>query len=189
MWKPIRRSSEDIARVLSIADISWVDVEGKIRQLLSRDETDNLCIRKGTLTENERQIMRDHIKVSIDMLESLNYPKQLKQVPEIACNHHEHLDGSGYPRGLKADDLSTRARIMCIADIFEALTSPDRPYKKGMLLSQAMTILGRMVEDNHLDGDLFKLFAESGAYLTYAQKHMAPRQIDTFDIHSLPGLQ
>ena len=182
-------ADEDIARILSIADISWVDVEGKIRQLLNKDEADNLCIRKGTLTEDERQVMRDHIKVSIDMLESLKYPKQLKQVPEIACNHHEHLDGSGYPRGLKADDLSTRARIMCIADIFEALTSPDRPYKKGMFLSQAMTILGRMVEDNHLDGDLFKLFAESGAYLTYAQKHMTPRQIDTFDIHSLPGLQ
>lgn len=181
-------ADESTARIMSIAETSWIDSEGEMRQLLTRDETDNLCIRKGTLTENERQVMRDHIKVSIDMLESLNYPKQLQEVPEIACNHHEHMDGSGYPRGLKEDALSTRARIMCIADIFEALTSPDRPYKKGMLLSQAMTILGRMVEDNHLDADLFKLFVDSGAYLDYAQKHMTPRQIDTFDIATLPGL-
>ncbi|MFT6352198.1 MAG: HD-GYP domain-containing protein (c-di-GMP phosphodiesterase class II) [Neptuniibacter pectenicola] len=180
-------ADEDVERILSLAKISWTDIEGKVRHLLTNDETENLCIHKGTLTEHERQVMRDHIKVSIDMLESLNYPKQLKDVPEIACNHHEHLDGSGYPRGLKADDLSTRARIMCIADIFEALTSPDRPYKKGMLLSQAMTILGRMVENNHLDADLFKLFVESGAYLSYAQKHMTPRQIDEFSIDSLPG--
>ncbi|WP_415887353.1 HD domain-containing phosphohydrolase [Neptuniibacter sp. QD37_6] len=179
---------EDKARVVSISEISWIDSEGNARHLLSKDEVDNLCISKGTLTDDERQVMRDHIKVSIDMLESLKYPKQLSEVPEIACNHHEHMDGSGYPRGITAEDLSTRARIMCIADIFEALTSPDRPYKKGMLLSQAMTILGRMVEDNHLDADLFKLFVESGTYLEYAQSHMTPRQIDEFDPASLPGL-
>lgn len=132
--------------------------------------------------------MRDHIKVSIVMLEQLKYPKQLKQVPEIALNHHEHLDGTGYPRGLKAEDLSLRARIMCIADIFEALTSPDRPYKKGMLLSQAMIIMGRMVEDNHLDGKLFRLFVESGAYRQYAENHMVESQIDECDEASLPGL-
>lgn len=175
-------------RVHAIGQISWTDAEGTTRQLLSKDEIDNLCISKGTLTDDERQVMRDHIKVSIDMLESLSYPKQLQRVPEIACNHHEHMDGSGYPRGLTAEQLSPRARIMCIADIFEALTSPDRPYKKGMLLSQAMTILGRMVEDNHLDAELFRLFVESGTYLKYARKHMSERQIDQFDPASLPGL-
>lgn len=182
-------SQEHQTRIFSIAEISWIDQTGELRQLLTRDERDNLCISKGTLTNDERQVMRDHIKVSIDMLESLKYPKQLSQVPEIACNHHEHMDGSGYPRGITADDLSLRARIMCIADIFEALTSPDRPYKKGMLLSQAMTILGRMVEDNHLDADLFRLFVESGAYKDYAVKHMTPRQIDEFDTSALPGLK
>ncbi|EAR62371.1 GAF and HD-GYP domain-containing protein [Neptuniibacter caesariensis] len=181
-------ADEDKAKILSIGEISWIDAEGESHHLLSKDEIDNLCISKGTLTDNERQIMRDHIKVSTDMLESLNYPKQLQEVPEIACNHHEHMDGSGYPRGITGEKLSTRARIMCIADIFEALTSPDRPYKKGMLLSQAMTILGRMVNDNHLDKDLFRLFVESGTYLEYAQTHMAPRQIDDIDISSLPGL-
>ncbi|WP_299180831.1 HD domain-containing phosphohydrolase [uncultured Neptuniibacter sp.] len=181
-------ADEDRARIQGIGELVWTDSSGNTRQLLTRDEIDNLCIPKGTLTEDERQVMRDHIKVSIDMLESLNYPKTLQRVPEIACNHHEHMDGSGYPRGLTADQLSIRARIMCIADIFEALTSPDRPYKKGMLLSQAMNILGRMVEDNHLDKDLFQLFVSSGTYLEYAKKHMTPRQIDQFDLAALPGL-
>ncbi|MGH1462363.1 MAG: GAF and HD-GYP domain-containing protein [Neptuniibacter sp.] len=182
-------AEENKQRIHRIAEISWTDSEGVERTLLTKDEVDNLCISKGTLTNDERQIMRDHIKVSIDMLESLTYPKQLQRVPEIACNHHEHMDGTGYPRGLTAEELSSRARIMCIADIFEALTSPDRPYKKGMLLSQAMTILGRMVEDNHLDADLFQLFVESGTYLKYAKSHMAERQIDDFDASVLPGLK
>ena len=178
----------DQHRIREIGKIQWQNNQGEIRQLLTEDETNNLCISKGTLTQDELQVMRDHIKVSIDMLESLNYPKQLARVPEIACNHHEKLDGSGYPRGLSGNDLSLRARIMCIADIFEALTAPDRPYKKGMLLSQAMTILGRMVDDNHLDGNLFRLFIESGAYLEYASRHMTPRQIDQFDTNALPGM-
>jgi HD-GYP domain-containing protein (c-di-GMP phosphodiesterase class II) len=176
-------------RVQEIATTNWLDSAGNQHHLLNKDEVDNLCISKGTLTDDERQVMRDHIKVSIDMLESLTYPKQLREVPEIACNHHEHMDGSGYPRGVTGDELSTRARIMCIADVFEALTSPDRPYKKGMLLSQAMNILGRMVEDHHLDAELFKLFVESGTYLKYAKLHMADRQIDEFDPSTLPGLK
>ncbi len=181
-------SAEEQNRIRTIAQQIWIDDAGKEQPLLTQDEVENLCISKGTLTEDERQVMRDHIKVSIQMLEPLKYPRQLADVPEIACNHHEHLDGTGYPRGLKAEDLSLRARIMCIADIFEALTSPDRPYKKGMLLSQAMTILGRMVEDNHLDARLFKLFVESGAYRRYAEDHMSDRQVDSFDETALPGL-
>ena len=181
-------ADEDVERIRQIAEISWTDCDGNLRQLLTEDDTENLCIRKGTLLPSEIQVMRDHIKVTIDMLESLPYPKPLAQVPEIACNHHEHLDGSGYPRSLTGDKISLRARIMCIADIFEALTSADRPYKKGMLLSQAMNIIGRKVEDNHLDANLFTVFVESGAYLQYARQHMTPRQIDDVDLETLPGL-
>lgn len=181
-------ADKDVERIKQIAEITWTDDAGNLRQLLTEDETENLCIRKGTLLQSEIQVMRDHIKVTIDMLESLPYPKHLAQVPEIACNHHEHLDGTGYPRGLQGEQISLRARIMCIADIFEALTSSDRPYKKGMLLSQAMNIIGRMVEDNHLDANLFTAFVESGAYLEYARRHMAPRQIDNVDLETLPGL-
>ncbi len=181
-------TDEDQQRVLAIAQLEWRDINGAPRRMLSEDEVQNLCIRRGTLTDAERQIMRDHIKVTIEMLESLRYPRPLRNVPEIAGNHHECLNGNGYPRGLKAAELSLRARIMCIADIFEALTSPDRPYKKGMRLSQACTIMGRMVEDGHLDRDLFALFLQSGAYLEYARRHMSERQIDAVDIAALPGL-
>ncbi|WP_417225343.1 HD domain-containing phosphohydrolase [Amphritea sp.] len=181
-------ADDDVARIKQIATIHWTDDQGHSHSLLTEDETENLCIRKGTLLQSEIQVMRDHIKVTIEMLESLPYPKHLAQVPEIACNHHERLDGSGYPRGLKAEQISLRARIMCIADIFEALTSPDRPYKKGMLLSQAMNIIGTMVEDNHLDANLFTVFVKSGAYIDYANRHMSPRQIDHVDVATLPGL-
>lgn len=182
-------SPEHQARVEQVGLTEWTDVNGEIRRMLSDDEIKNLCITRGTLTDEERQIMRDHIKVTIDMLESLTYPRNLSHVPEIACNHHESLNGQGYPRGLDAKQLSLRARIMCIADIFEALTSADRPYKQGMKLSQSMTIMGRMVEDGHLDPDLFALFAHSGTYRKYGERHMAERQLDEVDLESLPGLQ
>lgn len=180
---------EHQARVEQIGHCEWVDVNGKTRPMLSDDEIKNLCIARGTLTEEERQIMRDHIKVTIDMLESLPYPRNLSNVTEIACNHHESLNGKGYPRGLNAEQLSLRARIMCIADIFEALTSADRPYKQGMKLSQSMSIMGRMVEEGHLDPELFALFAHSGTYRKYGERHMAERQLDEVDLGSLPGLR
>ncbi|MGB0662498.1 MAG: HD domain-containing phosphohydrolase [Pontibacterium sp.] len=180
-------SSKDQDRVTALGEIRWYDINGDEQTLLTEEEMYHLNIKKGTLTDEERQIMRDHIKVTIEMLESLPYPKPLSQVTEIACNHHECLDGTGYPRGLTANDLSTRARIMCIADIFEALTAADRPYKPGMLLSQTMNIMGRMVVEGKLDADLFALFIDSGAYLKYAKSHMAERQIDTIDKDMLPG--
>ena len=181
-------SDEHKTRVEQIGQIEWCDVNGDTRKMLSEDEVYNLCISRGTLTDEERQIMRDHIKVTIDMLESLPYPRNLSNVAEIACNHHEYMNGNGYPRGLDAEQLSLRARIMCIADIFEALTAADRPYKQGMKLSQAMTIMGRMVEDGHLDPDLFALFAHSGTYRKYGERHMAERQLDEVDLGSVPGL-
>lgn len=177
-----------IARLDQIAQYKWLQPDGSERTLITPEEHQLLAIRRGTLNDAERTIMRDHIKVTLDMLHSISYPKHLQQVPDIAGNHHEHLDGSGYPRGLKADQLSLRARIMCIADIFEALTSPDRPYKEGMLLSQTLNIMGKMVENNHLDPQLFSLFVRSGTYRKYAETHMAQRQIDEVDIETLPGL-
>ncbi|MBY4676313.1 HD domain-containing phosphohydrolase [Marinobacterium arenosum] len=181
-------ADEALARIAEIGKVGWTDSYGSSHQLLTEDEIANLSIRRGTLTDDERNIMRDHILVTIDMLEALPYPKPLANVPEIAGNHHECMDGSGYPRGLTGQQMSLRARIMCIADIFEALTSPDRPYKKGMMLSQALTIIGRMVEENKLDRELFNLFVTSGAYLRYAEQHMAAKQIDQVELNTLPGL-
>lgn len=182
-------AEECVERIAAIGRQSWVDHFGQEHNLLTDEEVSNLQIRKGTLTDEERNIMRDHILVTLDMLEALPFPKHLKDVPSIAGNHHECLNGKGYPRGLMGDDLTLQARIMCIADIFEALTSPDRPYKNGMMLSQSLTIIGRMVEDGNLDRDLFDLFVRSGAYMTYAEQHVHPKQVDEVDLDSLPGLQ
>ena len=141
----------------------------------------NLNIPKGTLLPEEREIINDHIVITIEMLEQLPYPKQLKNVPEFAGGHHEKLDGTGYPKGLKGNEMSTQAKIMAIADIYEALTAADRPYKDGKKLSQAMRIMGYMKNDYHIDEELFEIFVKSGVYKKYAAKYIADTQIDKVD--------
>ena len=116
------------------------------------------------------------------MLEELPYPKHLRNVPEFAGGHHEKLDGTGYPIGLTKDEMTVQARIMAIADIFEALTAKDRPYKKGKTLSQAMRILGFMKNDAHIDVDLFDIFVKEKIYLQYAEGFLDPDQIDEVQI-------
>ena len=112
------------------------------------------------------------------MLKALPFPQHLKNVPEIAGNHHERMDGKGYPNGLTGEEMSLQARIMCIADIFEALTAADRPYKKAMPLSVALDILEKMKEDQHIDPDLFELFVNNGVYIEYAKEYLKPEQLD-----------
>ena len=141
----------------------------------------NLNIPKGTLLPEEREIINDHIVITIEMLEQLPYPKQLKNVPEYAGGHHEKLDGTGYPKRLKGDEMSTQAKIMAIADIYEALTAADRPYKDGKKLSQAMRIMGYMKNDYHIDEDLFEIFVKSGVYKDYANKYIVDTQLDKVD--------
>jgi HD-GYP domain-containing protein (c-di-GMP phosphodiesterase class II) len=121
------------------------------------------------------------------MLESLPYPKHLKRVPEFAGGHHEKMDGTGYPNKLKGEDMSIPARMVAIADVFEALTAKDRPYKKAMSLSQSLTILGRMKLDGHVDPDLFDVFVWEKIYLKYANEHLAAGQIDDVDLEQIPG--
>lgn len=142
----------------------------------------NLSIRKGTLNKEERRKINDHISVTIDMLESLPFPKNLKNVPEYAGGHHEKMDGSGYPRGLSKKDLSLPARMMAIADIFEALTASDRPYKKAKKISESLKIMMLMKNDQHIDPDLFELFLTAGVWKEYAEKFLKPEQIDDVDI-------
>jgi len=164
-------------RVHQIANYRWKP-NGKMENFLSEDETYNLTIPRGTLTPEERKVINDHIVVTINMLEELPYPKHLKNVPEFAGGHHEKLDGTGYPKGLIKDEMTVQARIMAIADIFEALTARDRPYKKGKTLSQAMRILGFMKNDAHIDVDLFEIFVKEKIYLKYAEEYLDPEQID-----------
>jgi len=142
----------------------------------------NLSIRRGTLTEEERQKINDHISVTIDMLESLPFPKNLKKVPEYAGGHHEKMDGTGYPRGLSKEDMSLPARMMAIADIFEALTASDRPYKKAKKLSESLKIMSFMNKDQHIDPDLFELFLTNNVWQEYAETFLDPEQIDDVDI-------
>ena len=153
--------------------------------LYNYGEVYNLCIERGTLSEEERFKIQEHVIMSIKMLEQLPFTEDMKRIPEYAGTHHETLVGNGYPRELSANELSIPARIMAIADIFEALTASDRPYKKGKTLSQAMKIMHFMVKDQHIDGELFALFLRSGIYKVYAQEHLKVEQIDEVDIEAL----
>ena len=145
-------------------------------------ELHNLSISRGTLTAEERYKINEHIVQTIVMLEQLPLPANMRRVPEYAGTHHESLIGTGYPRKLSGDALSVPARIMAIADIFEALTASDRPYKKAKPLSEAIQILATFKKNGHIDGALFDLFLSSGTYLRYAEAFLAPEQIDEVDI-------
>jgi len=150
--------------------------------LYNYGEVHNLCIKRGTLTAEERYKINHHIIQTIIMLEQLPFPKHLERVPEYAGGHHETMDGKGYPRGLSREQMSVPARIMAIADIFEALTASDRPYKKAKTLGESIRIMGSMVKNRHIDPDLYRLFLESRTYLRYAQQFLQPEQIDDVDI-------
>lgn len=169
----------DVQRVRSIGTgNTWRNLDGMETDFLSADEMENLCIRGGTLTAAERNIINYHIVATNKMLEQLPWPRHLRNVPEYAGGHHERMDGKGYPKGLTRDQMSVQARVMGIADIFEALTASDRPYKRGMKLSQAMDIMHKLRSSGHIDSDLFDVFVQEKVYLQYAQQYLDPWQID-----------
>lgn len=166
---------------------TWQNSEGKQVPFLSEDEIYNLNIKAGTLTAEEREIINDHVVLTIKMLEELPWPKHLRNVSEYAGGHHERMDGKGYPRGLTREQMSVQARVMGIADIFEALTAADRPYKKGKTLTESLNILGKMKLGNHIDADLFDVFVREKIYLDYARQFLDPAQIDEVDESKIPG--
>lgn len=174
-------------RLQQIAKYRWIDPNGVETNFLTDDELYNLSIARGTLTAEERKIINDHIVVTIEMLQQLPYPRNLRRVPEYAGGHHERMDGKGYPKGLTRDQMSLPARMMGIADIFEALSAKDRPYKKGKTLTECLQILGKMKLDNHIDPDLFDLFVSEKVYLQYANEYLDPDQIDEVDEQKIPG--
>ena len=171
---------EDQQRVADIGNYKW-KLEGKKINFFDEKDVRNLQIPKGTLLPEEREIINDHIVITIDMLEKLPYPKKLRNVPEFAGGHHEKLDGTGYPKGLKDEEMSVQAKMMAIADIYEALTAADRPYKDGKKLSQAMRIMGFMKKDYEIDQDLFEIFVKEGVYKQYAEKYLGDDQLDEVD--------
>ena len=182
-----RMHDDDVERVKRIAEYRWTDISGHEAKFLSDDELKNLAIRAGTLTTEERQVINHHIVATIKMLEALPWPRHLKNVPEYAGGHHERMDGKGYPRGLKGEQMSVQARVMGIADIFEALTAKDRPYKKGKTLSESLEILGKFSLNGHVDPDLFDVFVRKKVYLRYAEAFLDQEQIDQVDERKIPG--
>ena len=171
-------------RVINISKYDY-SFKGEKMPFLSEDEVRNLNIAKGTLLPEEREIINDHIVITIEMLDQLPYPKNLRNVPEFAGGHHEKLDGTGYPKGLMEKEMSVQAKMMAIADIYEALTAADRPYKDGKKLSMAMRIMGFMKKDYHIDKELFEIFVKEGVYKKYAKDHVKKNQIDEVDHEAL----
>jgi response regulator RpfG family c-di-GMP phosphodiesterase len=155
--------------------------------LYNHGEIYNLAVRRGTLTEEERYKINEHMVCTIMMLEQMRFPKSLRRVPEYAGTHHETINGNGYPRRLAGRELSVPSRIMAIADIFEALTAPDRPYKEPNTVSEAIKVLHELKMSGNIDADLFDLFLSSGLYLRYAETFLNPEQIDAVDISAYLG--
>ncbi len=173
-------SDEEVDRVAAIARRPYRSGDHG-GSLLEPQWVEHLSVRRGTLTAAERRIINGHMVQTLRMLQSLPFPETLGRVVEYACNHHERMDGAGYPRGIFAGDLSIPARVMAIADVFEALTASDRPYKPGKPLSECAHILARMKEDNHLDPDLLDHCARAGVFEEFARRFLEPQQLDAFD--------
>jgi hypothetical protein len=170
---------EDQQRVRDIGtEHTWRNPAGIDTDFLTAEEMENLSIRAGTLTAGEREVINHHIVATIKMLEALPWPRHLQHVPEYAGGHHERIDGKGYPKGLTGEQMSLQARMMGVADIFEALTARDRPYKSGMKLSQAIEIMTKFSQGGHIDPDLFAVFLQRGVHRRYAETYLDPAQND-----------
>ena len=144
----------------------------------NRGELHNLKIHHGTITKEERAKINDHINVTIDMLKALPFPKELSNVVEYAGCHHEWVNGKGYPNHLTGSQMSVPAKIMAIADVFEALTARDRPYKEPKKLSEVLRIMQEMKNIGHSDPDLYRVFITHKVYLDYAEQYIEKEQID-----------
>jgi HD-GYP domain-containing protein (c-di-GMP phosphodiesterase class II) len=166
-----------------------LEIGGQRVPLLSEEEQRNLSVSRGTLTEKERLIINAHMVHTVNILNALPFPPELARVPEYATGHHEKMDGTGYPRGIYAGDMSVPARIMAVADIYEALTAMDRPYKQPKKLSEVMAIMGRMKEQHHLDPEVFDLFISSGTYRRYAEQHLPAELCDEVDEAKLLAIE
>jgi HD-GYP domain-containing protein (c-di-GMP phosphodiesterase class II) len=170
--------ADSIAKVQRLGGLTYA-MSGMELPLLAPDEVENLCVQKGTLTAAERKVMNHHVEMSIRMLEGLPFPKKLRNVAVYAGMHHEKLNGTGYPRGLENGAIPLPARILALADVLEALTAADRPYKPGKMLSEAMAILEGLVERGDLDGELCDLVVDSGLIARFAHD-LSARQRDDF---------
>lgn len=172
-----RLNEDDIQFVQGLAQrYHWQHDATQPHPFLTDNEVSNLLIRAGTLSDAERQIINRHAELTIKMLRQLPWPEHLKNVPEYAGGHHERYDGKGYPNGLNGQDMSIQARAMAIADIFEALTACDRPYKQPMHVSKALAVLDDMQKNGHIDPEIFRIFVERQVHTRYAASHLPSSQ-------------
>jgi response regulator RpfG family c-di-GMP phosphodiesterase len=163
-------SDRDIARLAAIANLTFLNDEGQLESYLKADELENLSIRQGSITESEREIMKDHAYITLKMLEQIPFTRNLKNIPRIAASHHEFINGKGYPLGLKGEEIPFEGRLMAVADIAEALTADDRPYKKSIPLKEVYLILRRMASKQQLDHDLVEFFINENVYDKYRER-------------------
>lgn len=177
-------SDEKLKKLQKIFMFNYTS-NGKNYYLITDEEYQNLSIKKGTLLPNEMEIMHDHAKMTLEMLNELTFPKKFRNVPLYASSHHEKLNGKGYPSQLTEKDLPLQARVIAVADIFDALTAGDRPYKNDMKLSQAFVILANMAKEKEIDPDLLTLFIDSKLYYEYAEIYLKPDQVDKVDFKAI----
>ena len=170
-----------IERIRAISQRRYLGPNGVKLPLLREWEIYNLSTRRGTLNPEERTVIEDHMVATVEMLDKLPFPKHLANVPEYAGGHHERMDGNGYPKGLKREEMSIPARVMAIADVFEALSAKDRPYKPPKPLSECLRIMSAMCKGQHLDPELFRVFIESRVWRKYADEFLPSEQIDIDD--------
>jgi HD-GYP domain-containing protein (c-di-GMP phosphodiesterase class II) len=177
------------ARVRAIAaSRRWRDADGNLRPILSDEEVENLCIPRGTLNERERKVIEEHATLTIRLLQQLPFPPQLRAVPRIAGSHHERIDGGSYPLGLAGAEITLQGRLLGLADVFEALTAPDRPYRDPLTVSEAVEQLRALVKEGHLDADLLDVFLRENVHLLYAREHLRPEQLDDATLDALARL-
>lgn len=157
-------NEEEIEKIKEISKIKFTDVDGHVKNLLDAFEVKNLTVKSGTLTEEERKVINSHAEFTYNILKLIPWPEQLKNVPEIASSHHERLNGSGYYRGLKSNEISIQAKILAILDVYEALTSPDRPYRKEKTKEEALAIIESAVNCGNLDKDIFEIIVKEKIY-------------------------
>lgn len=157
-------NDEEIVKIKEIAALTFIDIDGAEKNLLDEFEVENLTVRKGNLTNTERNVVCSHVEYTYNILKGIPWPKYLEGVPGIAASHHERLNGTGYYRGLQGDEISISSRILAILDVYEALTSPDRPYKEKKTVEEALVILEWEVKEGNLDGDIFEIFVKEKIY-------------------------
>jgi HD-GYP domain-containing protein (c-di-GMP phosphodiesterase class II) len=159
--EPTVLSSGDFARIETIGTETFVDRSGAVRTLLESAEVDCLKINRGSLTPAEFDEIRSHVSHTFRFLSQIPWGKSLRRVPLIAGAHHERLNGTGYPNRLRAEEIPVQAKMMSIADIYDALTASDRPYKRAIPVERAIDILEFSVRDGHLDGELVRIFKDA----------------------------